>query len=330
MSVSLPTITRAIWIDDPSFVYPVETGKYWTPGSAISSKISYRANAYTPNTSGRFVSVLIDDNTGSFGSTWQFASALSPYGIGAGPHNTTALPSIRLRPYVIAKTSGNWTSSSGLMRAIVYGYDSTYSGTGDTGAITLTDSASAELGNTHTTWTLFTGSSTLATNTNTRHYSLVLQFKDGSGSAGRYIDVAWAGLAIPFNTGSPYTDALASWYDAAPQMQIGQYGIQGRAAIQQIVTLNWSQLSDADIALLRKCAMWNMRTPTDDVTYDVANRGTASPVIVAIDRGDLKKAFYADMGGGLGVAVASGGGTMWLESGNIWSSSVTFAERLYA
>jgi hypothetical protein len=327
MSVSLPIITRGIWIPDPCFTYPVEAAKYWIPGTEITGKITPRY--WVEQTAGRGIAVLIDDNTGSFSTSWEILSSYSPSGVAAGPHTITTIASIRFRVFVIAYCSGNWASGSSLMQAYVYGFDANGTGTETSNAITLTDSASAQLAYTHTSWTLFTGTHTMATDTDTRYYKLGIQLKDGTGTAGRYINLAWAGLAVPIEASGSYEDRLDSWYEATPSLDCRQHMVQGRPGIQQIVTLNMTQLSDDDRNQLQRCAYWNMRTPTDDMTCDVVNRGTPSPVIVALDRPGVKKAFYADVGGGFPHGVASGGGQLWIESGNLWSSSMTFSERIY-
>jgi hypothetical protein len=327
MSVSLPIVTRGIWIPDPCFTYPVELGKYWIPGTSLPGNITPRY--WVEQTAGRGIACNVEPAGTSFSTSWELVSSYSPSGVAAGPHTIATLADIRFRVFVIAYTSGGWSTGSGLMQAYVRGYDADGTGTTTSNVIALVDSASAGLGVTHTSWTLFSGTATMATNTDTRHYKLALQMKDGTGTGARYINICWAGLAVPIEASGSYEDRLDSWYEAAPSLDCRQLAVQGRPAIQQIVTLGMSQLSDNDRDQLQGCAYWNMRTPTDDCLIDVVNRGTASPVIVALDRPDVKKAFYADTGGGFPHGPVTGGGQMWLESSNLWQSTMTFSERIY-
>jgi hypothetical protein len=327
MSVGLPIVTRGIWIPDPCFTYPVAAGKYWIPGATIASNITpwYRVE----QTAGRAVSINVEPASTSFSTSWELVSSYSPSGVAAGPHTVAILDQIRFRVFLIASLTGLWSTGSALVQAYVRGFDASGTPTATSGAIALTDSASTAIGVTHTDWTLFSGTNVISTVTGTRYYKLVFQVKDGTGTGARYINFAWAGLAVPIEASGSYEDRLDSWYEAAPSLDCRQHAVQGRPAIQQVVTLDMTQLSDADQTQLKGCAYWNMRTPTDDCLVDIVNRGTASPLIVALDRAGVKKAFYADIGGGFPHSVGTAGGQAWMETTNLWRSSLTFSERIY-
>lgn len=343
MAVNNFALMRGLYIPDANFSWPIEDA--WEKTGLTAGEVDafgvrpeggYKAAA-TYGTGRNLVIALAALPT----AAWDhyIESTFSPSEIGAGPWSTTR--QLRIWVGLIYRTAGVTTGTRSLVQATLVACDA--DGTErDTLVVDLGIIAAVS------DYTLVTGTAYDSAMTATvRKYKLRLAFRqpDGGGGAG-YMVVDWVGVGIP--SASDGSDDFTSWYGSAAshgsgtetKWSDGKYAemphvlVKHRGAHAQDLSLQFPYLSAADKQLLQACYMWNRGTPTDDIEVQGAtyhtDRGTSQPVILAIDRAEGTRAFYADFVGRPTFLQATGAGVApyWPESGAIWSASVTFRERL--
>ena len=343
MAVNNFALMRGLYIPDANFSWPIEDA--WEKTGLAAGEVS----AFGPRPEGGYTGA---DPYGTGRNmvialaalptvAWDhyIESTFTPNEIGAGPWGGSR--QLRIWVGLSYRTAGVTTGTRSLVQATLVACD--LDGTErDTLVVDLGIKAAVS------DYTLVTGTAyDSAMTTTVRKYKLRLAFRqpDGGGGAG-YMVVDWVGVGIP--SAAAGTDAFTSWYGSAATHGSGtelkwsdsRYAerphvlVKHRGAHAQDLSLTFPYLSAADKQLLQACYMWNTGTPTDDIEVDGnvyhTSRGTSQPVILAIDRAEGKRAFYADFVGKPRYMQATGAGVApyWPESGAIWSASVTFRERL--
>lgn len=335
-------LTRGLYLPDANFLWPI--GDSWSySGFTSADFFALYPEPLGVISAGRALSIDID------GTTFDkyIESAFTPSGIAAGPFDTGMVcywwSGITVRELGVAGANTNQ-----LIRGQLYCYDVDDNYVETIGPFDYAD-ADGNVFKDGSNFALYFATATKSNpSTTVRKYKLRLYFQDDSvAGGGDSIQITWAGVGTSITHASPYYDKLATFYahDAGFQSRTGlkwhspesvpqpYVSVRSPAAQAQTLALNFPAppgLTEADKEILRECYYWNTGTPTDDIegwgNSHSLNRGTPQPVIVAMNREGVKRAFYADFAGPLVLTQATP--QWWPDTNARWTASLNLRERL--
>ena len=353
MSIAATQIYRGLYFPDPNFIFTPGTDlSYWSIGSGMAQ--GYGGNFWPiqpcdlPASSGKALHIATNGMTQT-GTTYRLLSDFSAKNAGCGEIVPMAAGTVPVRYFVIART---WASSgtpySGLGGAtgiidhylLTYDADRSYIGAvAHTYTITSPQTANG--------WELHTAYTTMPETTGISYFRHQMKFASGAGQSDRAIQIAWAGVALPINTVSPYADVISSFYDAqaldsalsncgpigggSVLVNPRHYSDGGQPAIAQRIRLTFPRLSTTEKNLVRNIhQFWNMPTPsaqTRSLNTGLSNGGVKQPILIQLRRNEMKLAMYCDVAA-LEFQQNTARGAIYPETGSTWETTMDLVEWL--
>lgn len=334
---NLPIITPGLAIPDSNFIWDI--GDAWAKGSGIpANQVIQHGDQLLTNTmptTGKVLRVILAGLAG--GANDGLLSSPTPLNIMAG--EGSGLVNIWIGCIVKTDTIGG-NNVNHLVLTELRQFDSAG---GSTGTTTFVFNKPQNLTKTVSNYTVYYKVFAETINATTVEMRLRVYFLDQTTPAGGIgVTIPWVGAGQVMDVNTP--GLSSSWYTAEVstssntiRRQVSARGrmnphifVQDQGAHAQTVNVTFPLLTEADKAKILHAWMWNAGTPTAGVSQKagtVLNRGTSQPVIVALDRENIKKAFYADFAA---QPVFTNSTPGWLpDSDTRWSTSLTFIERLF-
>ncbi|MCJ7551632.1 MAG: hypothetical protein MUQ30_18325 [Anaerolineae bacterium] len=340
---NLPIIIPGLAIPDPNFIWPVDetSDASWEilGGMTAAQYVQRGDNTYkdTMPTTGRVLDVHTVGAAG--GITDGLLSGPTPTGIMCGGG---VIISHYLWVGCIVKTAGVAAGNTNdLVTLRVEQFTSTGAAVGTPVNMPFT-SEPGRLREPVADYTLYWQSASVVLTDTTSYFKLRMYFNiDSNGGAADTISIPFVGCGYSANN-NPQLNT--SWYTADVstssnnmRRQVSSRGrmnphifVQDQGAHAQSVNVTFPMLTEADRAKIMHAWYWNSGTPTadlDNTAYAALNRGSSQPVLVALDRDNIKKAFYADFASPPVFTQATPG--WWPDASPVWSTSLTFTERLF-
>lgn len=344
MAVELPILTRGIYVPDANIAWPI--GDAWSPTGFVAAQgaTPYYYPLASKEAIGSGRELWLDlTNTSHLNWNYYLTSALTPFGIGAGPFLFDTPASVHWWIGIVVKTVDIPADSTSIAKVKVLGYEADGTTLCNGGPELEFDGVGTRDDlQTSTTYELFTVRGSATPNADCRWYKLrVFLRRRSGGPAQPRMALIWAGMGI--SSGASAQDKLSSWYNANPIISMGTtrkrhsgvrteqpyYRAQGHAVHGHNINVAFPNLSLADKEIIQAATYWNQAAPTDDIgSYScfIANRGTPQPVIIAVRREGIKRAMYADMPAEPQLTEVT---PEWMpENNGKWGTNIVFQEWL--